>query len=402
MANNNNNIQGPPPAGPNFPALDLRPMEELLQAPTDGVGDAIVVPPFLLVRTSRNKPQASSASDSSSQNDAITTLSRQVDALSKQISSMNKPVHAVQEGCETCGGPHAYYECQAADGYTQDVYATTGNYNSGENKEKLEELPNTLINAECSAILLNKVSEKLGDPGKFLILCIAEDVIVKVDKFNFLADFVIVYFVADLRVPIILGRPFLRTVKALVGLYKEKLTLRIGNEELVFRAEFFLKNSPSHEQKSSGSTISHFDPSLLEYESFYFDLSIDPFPLAERSDFYPKEFTDELAHIISLPEYDHFYFDIEDDPGELTRLLKENISDTSTKDLTINELNDFPLLLSDCDSTVSEEFFEIDLLVSFPSRNKDKIFDPGIHYQRSPISEISYSSTGRFFYYLIR
>ncbi|GKE76449.1 hypothetical protein Tco_1542569 [Tanacetum coccineum] len=48
MANNNNNNQGPPHAGPNIPAPDLRPMEELLQAPTDGVGDAIVVPPFLL------------------------------------------------------------------------------------------------------------------------------------------------------------------------------------------------------------------------------------------------------------------------------------------------------------------------------------------------------------------
>ncbi|GJS77929.1 reverse transcriptase domain-containing protein [Tanacetum coccineum] len=49
MANNNNNVQGPPPVGPNFqnPNPDLRPMEELLQAPTDGVGDAIVVPPIL-------------------------------------------------------------------------------------------------------------------------------------------------------------------------------------------------------------------------------------------------------------------------------------------------------------------------------------------------------------------
>ncbi|GKE30538.1 reverse transcriptase domain-containing protein [Tanacetum coccineum] len=47
MANNNNNVQGLPPAGPNIPAPDLRPMEELLQAPTDGVGDAIVVSPVL-------------------------------------------------------------------------------------------------------------------------------------------------------------------------------------------------------------------------------------------------------------------------------------------------------------------------------------------------------------------
>ncbi|GJR13722.1 hypothetical protein Tco_0796374 [Tanacetum coccineum] len=153
------------------------------------------------------------------------------------------------------------------------------------------------------------------------------------------------------------------------------------------------------EEKSSSSTTSHSDPSLLEYESFYFDLSIDPLPPAERSDSHHEEFTDGLTYIISPPEYDHFYFDLEEDPGELTRPLKENISETSTKDLTIHELNDFPLLLSDCDSTFSEEFSEMDLLVSFTFRNK---VSQNIHYQRSPILEISYSSTGRFFYYLIR
>ncbi|GKF63423.1 hypothetical protein Tco_0186871, partial [Tanacetum coccineum] len=73
------------------------------------------------------------------------------------------------------------------------------------------------------------------------------------------------------------------------------------------------------EEKSSGSTTSYSDISLLEYESFHFDLSTNQLPLADRSDFYHKEFTDELAHIISPPEYDHFYFDLEDDPGELTR-----------------------------------------------------------------------------------
>ncbi|GJX49590.1 hypothetical protein Tco_0276435, partial [Tanacetum coccineum] len=188
----------PPPAGPNIPATDLRPIEELLQAPTDGVGDAIVVPPILAnqfelkiellnlvtaisfhgatqtwlekehpnsittwndldslnsaaggnfltrntqealtiientskVCISSNKPQDSSASGSSSQNDAITALAKQVEAL---VSFMNKPIHSIQEGCKTCGGPHPYYECQATGGYTQDVYATSGTYNSGGN-----------------------------------------------------------------------------------------------------------------------------------------------------------------------------------------------------------------------------------------------------------------------------
>nr|GEZ09174.1 hypothetical protein [Tanacetum cinerariifolium] len=58
---------------------------------------------------------------------------------------------------------------------------------------------------------------------------------------------------------------------------------------------------------SSGSTTTHSDSSL--YDSFIFDLSINPFPHAARSDFY--EFANELTHIISPPEYDCFFFKIE-------------------------------------------------------------------------------------------
>ncbi|GKF50054.1 reverse transcriptase domain-containing protein [Tanacetum coccineum] len=71
---------------------------------------------------------------------------------------------------------------------------------------------------------------------------IAEDVVVRVDGFTFLADFVVVNFEPDPRVPIILGRPFLRTVKALIDLYEEKLTLRVESDEFVFYAENFEKS----------------------------------------------------------------------------------------------------------------------------------------------------------------
>ncbi|GJY70973.1 hypothetical protein Tco_0474676 [Tanacetum coccineum] len=60
------------------------------------------------VQISRNKPQVSSVSGSSTQDAHITALTKQVEAL---LSSMNRPVNSIQNGCETCGGPHAYYEC---------------------------------------------------------------------------------------------------------------------------------------------------------------------------------------------------------------------------------------------------------------------------------------------------
>ncbi|GJS12555.1 hypothetical protein Tco_0407027 [Tanacetum coccineum] len=132
------------------------------------------------------------------------------------------------------------------------------------------------------------------------------------------------------------------------------------------------------EEKSSGNTTTHSIFSLPEYDSFIFDLLINLLPSADRSDSHHEEFADELAHIISSLEYDCFYFDIELDLGELTILFEENLSKDSTKELTSPKLNDFPIPLSDCDSTFAEEFSEIDLLVSFPSGNKDMIFNPRI------------------------
>nr|GEU66411.1 hypothetical protein [Tanacetum cinerariifolium] len=62
---------------------------------------------------------------------------------------------------------------------------------------------------------------------------------------------------------------------------------------------------------SSGSTTTHSDSSI--YDSFIFDFLINPFPPADRSDFY--EFADELAHLISPPEYDYFCFKNEPNSG---------------------------------------------------------------------------------------
>nr|GEX78926.1 hypothetical protein [Tanacetum cinerariifolium] len=75
---------------------------------------------------------------------------------------------------------------------------------------------------------------------------------------------------------------------------------------------------------SSGSTTTHSDSSL--YDLFIFDLSINPFPPADRSDFY--EFVDELTHIISPPEYDCFFFKSEPNLGDFTMDVVENIFST--------------------------------------------------------------------------
>ncbi|GKG21180.1 reverse transcriptase domain-containing protein, partial [Tanacetum coccineum] len=66
---------------------------------------------------------------------------------------------------------------------------------------------------------------------------IVEDVFIQVGKFTFPADFVIIDYDVDPRVPLILGRPFLRMAYALVDVYGEELTLRVSDEKVVFNAE---------------------------------------------------------------------------------------------------------------------------------------------------------------------
>nr|GEZ91331.1 hypothetical protein [Tanacetum cinerariifolium] len=73
---------------------------------------------------------------------------------------------------------------------------------------------------------------------------------------------------------------------------------------------------------SSGSPTTYSDSSL--YASFIFDLSINPFPLADRSDFY--EFANELIPFISPPEYDCFLFKIEPNSRNFTKDVVEDIS----------------------------------------------------------------------------
>nr|GEV50879.1 reverse transcriptase domain-containing protein [Tanacetum cinerariifolium] len=62
-----------------------------------------------------------------------------------------------------------------------------------------------------------------------------ENVFVKVGKFYFPADFVILYFVADPRVPLILGRPFLCTAHALIDVYEGEITLRHDDQSLTLK-----------------------------------------------------------------------------------------------------------------------------------------------------------------------
>ncbi|GJU49806.1 hypothetical protein Tco_1219361 [Tanacetum coccineum] len=94
----------------------------------------------------------------------------------------------------------------------------------------------------------------------------------------------------------------------------------------------------SFKGEDSGSTTTHVD--FSQYDSFIFDLSINLFPPADRSDLNHEEFADELAHIISPPEYDHFSFKI--DP-KLGILLWNGKRIFPTREPRVHVPNDFPV-----------------------------------------------------------
>ncbi|GJY92574.1 reverse transcriptase domain-containing protein [Tanacetum coccineum] len=121
------------------------------------------------------------------------------------------------------------------------------------NKEKLSEMARTPLNEHCSAVILNKLPEKLGDPDRSITqsIGIAEDVYLKVGKFKFSADIIVVDFDVDPRVPLILGRSFLKTGRALIDVYEVELTLHVGKEDVTFNLDQTSRYSSNYDDMTA-------------------------------------------------------------------------------------------------------------------------------------------------------
>nr|GFA37192.1 reverse transcriptase domain-containing protein [Tanacetum cinerariifolium] len=329
------------------------------------------------------------------------------------------------------------------------------------NKEKLQELANTPLNENCLAVILKKLPEKLGDPGKFLIPCgfselkckaladlgasinlmplsvwkklglpnliptrmtlelanraictpngIARDVFVPVGKFTFPADFVVVDYESDPRVPLILERPFLRTARALIDVHGEEMILHDGDERLTMNMKHNTASYSNHPRRESVNLINIFNiqsedclkvlVSNKQSGNPTFSLhkeiaspevtreihdskgctflseelpDIDPFndihpyfdddPLS-GSTTYPsnsllEEFTDELALITYPPDYDdNLTCDIEFDLREIDFLLYQG-KDSDLKDsIDQTDLSNLDDLFSDADNFY-DDFFD--------------------------------------------
>ncbi|GJX58666.1 reverse transcriptase domain-containing protein, partial [Tanacetum coccineum] len=238
------------------------------------------------------------------------------------------------------------------------------------NKEKLIELANTPVSENCSAVILKKLPEKLGDPGKFLIPCgfselkckaladlgasinlmplsvwkelglpelistqmtlelanrdictpkgIARDVFVPVGKFTFPTDFVIVDYESDPRVPLILGRPFLRTARALIDVHGEEMILRDGNERLILNMR---NDTSSYSNEPHQESINMIDVYNVSHEEIREDLFATNHPSGN-----PTSLVSSHTNL-TLPKVNNDIFDPEEE------IIENLLNLDKTKDL---------------------------------------------------------------------
>ncbi|GJR54607.1 reverse transcriptase domain-containing protein, partial [Tanacetum coccineum] len=254
------------------------------------------------------------------------------------------------------------------------------------NKEKLFDLTKTPVNENYLVVILKKLPEKLRDPGKFLIPCdflelveclaltdlgasinlmplsiwrnlslpkltptqmileladrsttspsgIAEDVFVKVGKFHFPADFIVVDYVVDPRVPLILERPFLRTALGQTSRYSYNDVVSINRIDVIDVAceEYAQEVLGFSDSSTSGNPtplldhiLSTSSPSLIPFEGVGFIL---------------EEIEACLTNDSIPPEIDDADFDPEGDLLLLEKLLNDDSSSPlPPKELHVEEL----------------------------------------------------------------
>ncbi|GJS49839.1 DNA-directed DNA polymerase, partial [Tanacetum coccineum] len=94
----------------------------------------------------------------------------------------------------------------------------------------------TYLNLGLGELVHTRLTVELADRTVKYPKGIVENVLVGIGKFTFPVDFIILDMPEDIKVPLILGRPFLSTARAKIDVYKRKFTLRVGEEKIIFKS----------------------------------------------------------------------------------------------------------------------------------------------------------------------
>nr|GEV26961.1 reverse transcriptase domain-containing protein [Tanacetum cinerariifolium] len=181
------------------------------------------------------------------------------------------------------------------------------------NKDKLFELVKVSLNENCSAMLLKKLHEKLGDPD----------------------------FEAGPRVPLILGRSFLRTGRALFDVYGEEITLRVNDESVTFNLNQTMRYSSTYDDNSM-NRVDVIDIASEEFVQDVLDFQYNPKssnptlvsnPLIFESDFCKKL----IVKSSSPTRIENSFYDPEGGILFLEKLLNEDPFQLPLMDLKLAE-----------------------------------------------------------------
>ncbi|GJU36382.1 reverse transcriptase domain-containing protein [Tanacetum coccineum] len=218
---------------------------------------------------------------------------------------------------------------------------------------------------------------------------IARDVFVSVGKFTFPADFVIVDYESDPRVPLILGRPFLRTARALIDVHGEEMILRDGNERLILNMR---NDTSSYSNEPHQESINMIDVYNVSHEEILKDLFATNHPSGNPTSSLTSH-TD-----LTSPEVNDDIFDPEGD------IIENLLNLDKTKDLPPyhdNPLSGNPTLISEPETKSSSSsptltsIEESDLIwEEFEAYLASDSFPPGNSNPSSPLPPFHNSLSG--------
>ncbi|GJV61345.1 putative reverse transcriptase domain-containing protein [Tanacetum coccineum] len=229
-------------------------------------------------RTSRKRSTETS--------DGLAAIQAQLNNPGREIKKENEKVYASQVGCEHCKGPHYTKDCpQKEEGKTlKEAYYTefVGPFQEGGYRVTT---PGELVHT--------RLTMKLADRTVKYPKGIAENVLVGIGKFTFPVDFIILDMPEDIKVPLILERPFLSTACAKIDVYKRKITLSVGEEKIISKVSLdpFLEdyielndlNEPIELRRNQGDDLMPFIEEGEVIEEFRIknedlDTGIDDYP----------------------------------------------------------------------------------------------------------------------------
>ncbi|GKD92769.1 pyruvate dehydrogenase (acetyl-transferring) kinase, mitochondrial, partial [Tanacetum coccineum] len=224
--------------------------------------------------------------------DGLAAIEAKLNNLGREIKKENEKVYVAQVGYEQCKGPYYTKDCPLKEEgkILEEVYYTQfgaplqgGGYRAtilgffqrksanpsyqeqsqsiedtlskfmSESAERHEEhsnlikergfgslLSSTKTNSRDHVKLISTIVEADSYPIRHRTMKypkgIAENMLVGIGKFVFLVDFIIFEMPEDIKVPLILGRPFLSTAHAKIDVFKWKITLRVGEERIIFKS----------------------------------------------------------------------------------------------------------------------------------------------------------------------